>query len=44
MPKTSYARASIIDDGEANKLFLTFLFSDTNPGLEGRGIASQQDA
>jgi hypothetical protein len=28
VPKTSYGRASLGDDGEANKLFLTF-FSDT---------------
>jgi hypothetical protein len=31
--KTSYGRTSLGDDGEANKLFLTFLFSDTDLGI-----------
>jgi hypothetical protein len=46
VPKTSYGYASLGDDGEANKLFLTILFSNTSwhPVLEGRGIASQQGA
>ena len=34
VPKTSYGRASLGDDGEANKLFLTFLFSDTDLGIQ----------
>jgi len=33
VPKTSYLCASLRDGGEANKLFLTFLFSDTNSGI-----------
>jgi hypothetical protein len=34
VPKTSYRCASLGDDGEANKLFLTFLFSDTDVGIQ----------
>ena len=34
VPKTSYGRALLGDDGEANKLFLTFLFSDTDLGIQ----------
>jgi hypothetical protein len=34
VPRTSYGRASLGDDGEANKLFLTFLFSDTDFGIQ----------
>jgi hypothetical protein len=34
VPSTSYGRASLGDDGEANKLFLTFLFSDTDLGIQ----------
>jgi len=30
VPKTSYERTSLGDDGETKKLFLTFLFSDTD--------------
>jgi len=33
VPKSSYGRASLGDDGEANKLFLVFLFSDTDLGI-----------
>jgi hypothetical protein len=34
VPKTSYRRAWLGDDGEANKVFLTFLFSDTDLGIQ----------
>jgi hypothetical protein len=34
MPKTSYGRASLGDDGEINKLFLTCLFSDMDVGIQ----------
>ena len=34
VPKTSYRHVSLGDDGEANKLFLTFLFSDTDFGIQ----------
>jgi len=34
VPKTSYGRASLGDDSEANKLFLTFLFSDMDLGIQ----------
>ena len=33
-PETSYGRVSLGDDGEANKLLLTFLFSDTDLGIQ----------
>jgi len=33
VPKTSYGHASLVDD-EANKPFLTFLFSDTDLGIQ----------
>jgi len=32
-PKTSYGRASFGDECEVNKLFLTFLFSNTDLGI-----------
>jgi len=32
--KPSYGRASLGDDGKANKLFLTFLFSDEDLGIQ----------
>ena len=34
VPKTSYGRASLGDDGEANKLFLMFLSSDMDIGIQ----------
>ena len=34
VPKTFYGRALLGDDGEVNKLFLTFLFSDTDLGIQ----------
>jgi len=34
VPKTSYGRASLGDDCEANKLFLTSLFSATDLGIQ----------
>jgi hypothetical protein len=34
VPKTSYGCASLGDDGEANKLFLTLLHSDTDLGIQ----------
>jgi len=33
-PKTSYGRVSLVDDDEVNKLFLMFLFSDTDLGIQ----------
>jgi len=34
VPKTSYGSASLGDDGEANKLFFTFLFSDADLDIQ----------
>jgi hypothetical protein len=34
VPDTSYGHASLGDDGEANKLFLTILFSNTDLGIQ----------
>ena len=34
VPKTSYGPALLGDDGEANKLFLKLLFSDTDLGIQ----------
>jgi hypothetical protein len=34
VPKTSYGRASLGDDGQANKLVFTFLFSDMDTGIQ----------
>jgi hypothetical protein len=34
VPKISYGRTSLGDDSEANKLFLTFLFSDMDVGIQ----------
>jgi len=34
VPKTSYGCASLGDDDEANKLFLTLLVSDTDLGIQ----------
>jgi hypothetical protein len=34
VPRTSYRHASLVDDGEGTKPFLTFLFSDTDLGIQ----------
>ena len=34
VPRTSYRRVSLGDDGDANKLFLTYLFSDKDLGIQ----------
>jgi len=34
VPKTPYRHTSLGDDGEANNLLLTFLFSDTGLGIQ----------
>jgi len=34
VPRTSYGRASLGDDGDANKLFLTYLYSDEDFGIQ----------
>jgi hypothetical protein len=34
VPATSYGRATLGEEGVANKLFLTFVFSDKNVGID----------
>jgi hypothetical protein len=34
VPQKSYGRASLGDDGEVNKLFLTFIFSNADLGIQ----------
>jgi hypothetical protein len=34
VPRSSFGRASLGKDGEANKLFVTYLFSDMDLGIQ----------
>jgi len=34
VPRTSYGRASLGSDGDANRLFLTYLYSDKDFGIQ----------
>jgi hypothetical protein len=34
VPRTPFGRASLADDGDANKLFLTYFFSNINIDIE----------
>ena len=34
VPRSSFGRASLGEDGDPNKLFLTYLFSDMDHGIQ----------
>jgi len=44
MPKRSYGHSAVGINGSVNMVFLTFLFSDKDLGIQGRGPDSQQGA